>query len=218
MEITKTALSEQIRERLIGEIMAGVYMPGDKLGESALSKRFKVSQSPVREALKGLEEIGLVTREAYKGTTVRAVSDKDLYEASTVRAALESLAAGIAAEKCTQDDIVRLKAIYAEMLERAEAGDDANRIRLNNEFHDEIIQISGHSLISKLSKILRFASWSRIRGASIKDQAGLQVTLRHQALIDALAAHDSHTAQKLMRKHIEENMSWIPPVQRAQIK
>ena len=206
MEITKMVLSEQIRERLIDEIMSGIYMPGDKLGESALSKRFNVSQSPVREALKSLEEMGLVIREPYKGTTVRAVSDKDIYESSTVRAALESLAAGIAAEKCTEGDIARLKAILAEMLANAKAGDDANRIRLNNEFHDEIIRISGHDLIAKLSKTLRFASWSHIKGARVKNKTALQITERHQALIDALAAHDSVTAQAAMRKHIEENM------------
>jgi len=210
MEITKTVLSEQVRERLIGDIMSGVYMPGDRLGESALSKRFNVSQSPVREALKSLEEMGLVTREPYKGTTVRAVSDLELYETSTVRAALESLAAGIAAEKCTPDDIARLEAIIDEMLEKAKTGDEAGRNRLNNEFHDEIIRISGHSLIAKLSKTLRFASWSRIRGARIRNEAAIHLTMRHRDLIHALTIHDSQAAEEMMRSHIEENMSWIP--------
>ena len=204
MKISKIVLSEQIKAQLIDEIISGSYMPGDRLIESVLARRFDVSQSPVREALKGLEEMGIVIREPYKGTTVRAISDKDMREASTVRAVLESLAAGLAAEKCTGEDIAILEGIFAEMVNFTQAGDEANRIRANTRFHDEIIRISGHSLIAKLSKTLRFASWSHIKGSKLGKNVSLHLVTRHRRIIDALAAHDVAAAEEEMRRHIEE--------------
>jgi DNA-binding GntR family transcriptional regulator len=206
MEIVKVVLSEQIKSRLIDDIVAGTYVSGDRLVESELSRRFNVSQSPVREALKGLEEMGLVTQEPYKGTTVRAVSDKDFREAFSVRAALESLAAGLAAEKCTDTDIAVLEEMFSEMEAYAEAQDEDNRIRVNNQFHDEIIRISGHSLIAKLSKTLRFAGWSHIKGSRLCKEKTFHIVARHRRIIDALAAHDVSGAEEEMRRHIEENI------------
>ena len=204
MKIAKLVLSEQIKAQLMDEIITGTYMPGDRLVESALSKRFDVSQSPIREALKGLEEMGLVTQEPYKGTTVRAISDKDIREATTVRAALESLAAGLAAEKCTEKDIAILEKIFAEMVACAKAGNETKRIQANNRFHDEIIRISGHNLIAKLAKTLRFATWSRIKGSMVGEDVIFRLVNRHRKIIDALAAHNPAAAEEEMRHHIKE--------------
>jgi len=206
VKINKMVLSEQIKTQLIDEIVSGVYMPGDRLIENVLAKRFDVSQSPIREALKGLEEMGLVTQEPYKGTTVRAISEKDIFEASTVRAVLEALAAGLAARKCTQEDIAVLEETLTDMVNFADAGDDANRINANVRFHDEIIRISGHSLIAKLSKTLRFASWSLLKGSKLGKDVALHLVTRHRKIIDALAAHDVVAAEEEMRRHIEETI------------
>ncbi len=206
MMISKMVLSEQIKQRLLDEIITGKYVPGDRLVESALAKRFNVSQSPVREALKGLEEMGLVTQEPYKGTMVRAISDEDICEAFTVRSALESIAAGLAAKRCTDEDIAVLEDILAKMTASANSGDDMTRLELNNRFHAEIIRISGHKLIAKLSQMLVFASWSHLKGIMMSDPAKHRLADRHRLLIDALAAHDAPAAQEVMRRHIEENM------------
>jgi DNA-binding GntR family transcriptional regulator len=206
MKIAKVVLSEQIKTLLFDEIVMGTYSPGDRLIESALSKRFNVSQSPVREALKGLEEMGLITQEPYKGATVRAISDKDICEAFTVRAALESLAAGIAAEKCTNADIAVLEEIFNEMTDFAEKGDETNRMNANNRFHDEIIRISEHRLIAKLSNALRFAGWSHKKGSKRSKDITIHLVARHRKIIDALTAHDVAAAEEEMRHHIEENM------------
>ena len=206
MKIEKIVLSEQIKTRLIDEIITGTYKPGDRLIEIALSRRFNVSQSPVREALKGLEEMGFVTQEPYKGATVRSISDKDFIEAVTVRAALESLAAGLAAERCTAADIDILEGILTEMVNCAEAGDETNRIQANNRFHDEIIRISGHNLIAKLSNTLRFASLSYIKGTRLAGDIMLHFVTRHRRIINALAAHNVIEAEEEMRRHIEENI------------
>ncbi len=205
MQISKIVLSEQIKDQLIGEILAGSIVPGERLIESALAKRFGVSQSPVREALKGLEEMGLVVQEPYKGTTVRELSDEDVYEAFTVRAALESLAAGLAAQVCTPEDIANLEEIVFEMEDAAKKGDENRRIEANNAFHNEIIRISGHHLIARLSKQLVFVNWSRLKALKHEEQS-LYFAKRHRIIIDAMKAHNSDLAAKSMHAHIVENM------------
>ena len=206
MKVSKVVLSEQIKAQLMDEIITGTYKPGDRLVESSLSKQFDVSQSPVREALKGLIEMGLVVQEPYKGTTVRDISSKDLHEVFSVRAALESLAAGLAAERCTSDDISVLEGMLVRMAALAEAGDEKNRIRMNNLFHDEIIRISGHSLIAKLSKSLRFAGWSQRKGSRFSKDEIVNLVARHRKIIDSIASHNVAGAEAEMRRHIEENL------------
>jgi DNA-binding GntR family transcriptional regulator len=205
MVISKAILSEQIKSQLIEEIMSDRIESGDRLIESSLAKRFGVSQSPVREALKGLAEMGLVVQEPYKGTTVRAISDEDIYEAFTVRAALESLAAEQAARVCTPEDIDRLENIIIEMEEAASKGDDNWRFKANNAFHDEIIRISGHRLVARLSKQLVFIDWSRLKALRYEEQS-LYFARRHRIILDALRAGNSDLARKSMREHIEENI------------
>jgi DNA-binding GntR family transcriptional regulator len=206
MKLEKTVLSEQIKERLMDDILSGKYAPGDRLVESSLSSEFGVSQSPVREALKGLEEMGLVTQEAYKGTTVREISEQDIYEAFTVRAALESIAAGLAAQKRTDEDIRSLKGIIDRLCAAADIGDYSDRMRMNNLFHDEIIRISGHKLIQKLSKTLLFTVWSHMKGIHL-DGEKLQKNLRcDRKVLDAIIRQDVAAAEISMREHIEADM------------
>jgi DNA-binding GntR family transcriptional regulator len=200
--LKKKVLSEQIKEQLIAELMNKKYVPGDKLVESAIAKRFGVSQAPVREAMKGLAEMGFVTVEPYKGTTVRSMSKEDVWETLTVRAALESLAAGIAAEKITPEEVSTLERLANEMVEAAKAGDSARREKINIKLHDEIIRISGHKLIMRLSNSLRFASWSQASG-TFTTMNTIEIASRHKKLIEPLKNHDSDGAARAMREHIE---------------
>ncbi len=203
--IKKTVLSEHVKGILIENILSGKYKPGDRLVESTLAHTFGVSQSPVREAIKSLAEMGFVTVEPYKGTTIREISNRDIWEVFTVRAALESMAAGIAAKKATPEEIDRLESILQRMIATAEDNDDVQRMRINDEFHDEIMRISGHQYIIKLSQNLRFASWSHLKGSFYVTDS-MHIAKRHKKIVDAIKAHDSALAEKLMREHIEENI------------
>jgi len=200
--LKKKVLSEQIKEQLIAELMNKKYAPGDKLVESAIAKRFGVSQAPVREAIKGLAEMGFVTIEPYKGTTVRSMSKEDIWETLTVRAALESLAASITAEKITPEQVSELERLVDEMVEAAKAGDSALREKINLKLHDEIIRISGHKLIMRLSNSLRFASWSQTTG-TFTTMDTVEIASRHKKLIEPLKNRDPEGAAKAMREHIE---------------
>lgn len=200
--LVKKVLSEQIKEKLIEDLMYKKFVPGDKIIESTLAKRFGVSQAPVREALKGLREMGFITIEPYKGATVRLMSKEEIWETLTVRASLESVAAGIAAQKITPEEIEELERLVVEMTRAAEAGDRIEREAINVQLHNKIMEISGHKLIIRLSNSLMFANWSQTTG-TFTTLDPLELARRHKALIDPLKNHDSAGAEKAMREHIE---------------
>ena len=90
-------------------IVLGELTPGSVLRQEQLSDRYGVSRTPVREALRRLEALGLVSFEANRGFRVRTLLRQEMWEAFLVRAELESLITGIAAEKVTEEDLAELE-------------------------------------------------------------------------------------------------------------
>ncbi len=90
---------EEIRERLIEDILDGRLAPGARLVETRIAQQFGVSQGPVREALRDLELFGFVVSTSFRGTQVRQISTQDLLEIYPIRAALEGVAAYAAASR-----------------------------------------------------------------------------------------------------------------------
>ncbi|MGM0432324.1 MAG: GntR family transcriptional regulator [Spirochaetota bacterium] len=197
----KKVLSEQIKEQLMEDLLHKKYEAGDRLVESAIAREFSVSQAPVREAIKSLVEMGLLDAEPYKGITVRSFSNEDLWEVFTVRASLESLAASIAAKKISNKEISQLETILENMIKAAKSGDVVKRTAFNNQFHDLIIKASGHKLIYRLSRNLRFASWSHTTG-TLSSMDPVNIAARHTLIIDSLRKRDAEEASKVMNAHI----------------
>lgn len=209
MEISKMVLSDRIKEQLLDDILSRKYRPGDRLKESELSKTFGVSQSPVREALQALEDMGLVVKEPYKGTRVRALTPRDIEEAFTVRASLESMAAALAARRRTDADIALLETLINHMVKAARDKDAPLRMQLNNRFHGEILRISGHGLVQRLSESLRFAGWSHLKGSGVPEEESVYLTTRHKKILDAIKSGDEEAARSAMFRHIIESMPAI---------
>src|SRR5881275_1580644 len=102
-------------------IVSGELEPGSVLRQEQLSERFGVSRTPVREALRRLAALGLVSFVPNRGVRVRTLSRNELWEAFMVRAELESLATEIAAPKMTSDDLVELERAEAEFSRATQA-------------------------------------------------------------------------------------------------
>ena len=203
-KIQRVVISEQIKEQLIEDIFHHRYKSGDKLVESTLAKDLGVSQTSVREALRSLIAMGFLESEPFKGITVRSLTPQDLWEIYTVRAALESLAAGIAAQRITDEEIDSLRSIHKKMVRAGEQGNIPKRARLNIEFHETVIRVSGNKLILKLFESLQFGSYSLMTGSlSTMDQ--VEMAARHEKLIKALESRDPVKAGDAMREHIESS-------------
>ena len=128
---TVSTKADDIARELEDEIVSGAIEPGTVLRQETLSERFDVSRTPVREALRRLAALGLVSFEPNRGVRVRSISAHELREAFLVRAELEALATEVATPKMTPDDLAELDADGAA-LRRADpraagAGADAGR-------------------------------------------------------------------------------------------
>jgi DNA-binding GntR family transcriptional regulator len=198
-------------------IVSGELPPGTVLRQEQLSERFAVSRTPIREALRRLAALGLVSFEPNRGVRVRTLSIEELREAFLVRAELESLATELAAPKMTEDDLAELEQAEAEFSEatqalRAHPRDGVDRwrltsdwVRANHGFHDVIYRVADTPLIERLAKSARrsfsgHAVWAP--GGSETDALYERNDREHCAIIAALRAANPAGARALAREHV----------------
>ncbi|MFN2224778.1 MAG: GntR family transcriptional regulator [Anaerolineae bacterium] len=199
----RVVLGDQVKEYVIEAIMSGEFQPGDRVVASSLARRLGVSQAPVREAIRDLVLLGFLENEAFKGTSVRSFSPKELYEVYTVRASLESLAARLAAERLTPSDVQALQDTLEQMIRAAQEQDEAGMVRLDNRFHETILQISDNQLLYQLWQTLQFGYWTIVTTRSSSYDLE-ELARRHEALLEALASCDPQRAAAAMQHHIED--------------
>jgi DNA-binding GntR family transcriptional regulator len=198
-------------------IVSGELPPGTVLRQEQLSERFSVSRTPVREALRRLAALGLVSFVPNRGVRVRTLSREELREAFMVRAELESLATELAAPRMTEEDLAELEEAEAEFSRATQAlrvrpKDDADRWRLTSEwvsanhgFHDVIYRVADAPLVERLAKSARrsfsgHAVWAP--GGSEVDALYERNDREHRAIIAALRAGNASGARALAREHV----------------
>jgi DNA-binding GntR family transcriptional regulator len=214
LESTK---ADEIAVKIEEAIVSGELPPGTVLRQEQLSDRFAVSRTPIREALRRLAALGLVSFVPNRGVRVRTLSHDELREAFLVRAELESLATGLAAPKMTEEDLGELDEAEARFSEatqalRARPRDDVDRWRLTSEwvranhgFHDVIYRVADAPLVERLAKGAR-RSFS---GHAVWGPGGSEIDLlyerndrEHRAIIAALRAGNAAGAKALAREHV----------------
>lgn len=215
LEVTK---ADELAQAIEQAIVTGEIAPGTVLRQEQLSEQYAVSRTPVREALRRLAALGLVSFEPNRGVRVRTLSREDLEEAFLVRAELESLATELAAPRFTAEDVEELKeaeARFAEMTQRLTGGrtqdlDErraltAEWVRANHAFHDVIYRVAAAPMVERIAKSARrtfsgHAVWGPA-GSDIDDLYEHNV-LQHRAIREALAAGSAAGARALARDHV----------------
>lgn len=192
-------VAESLREM----ITRGELPPGKLLRQRELAEFFNVSPTPVREALRRLESEGLVGSDLHRGSRVAEIDFDEQEESYRILAELEALAAELAVDRLTNEDLreVRVRArAFAECLEDDPAAKDLNR-----EFHFRIYECAQSPLLLSLMRLLwrSFAPdpqlW-RPRAESVE---------HHQRLVDALAARDGEQAASITRTHALGTIDWM---------
>ena len=197
-------------------IVSGEIPPGSVLRQEHLSEQFQVSRTPVREALRRLAALGLVTFEPNRGVRVRMLSLDELREAFLVRAELESLATELATPKMTDDDFAALR--HAEMrfseatralVEMSHAGRQELELarewlHANHAFHDVIYAAAQVPLVERMAKAARRTFlvkpvWAT--GAEL-DEMYLKNDRQHTAIRQAIEARSPEGARVLAREHV----------------
>jgi phosphonate utilization transcriptional regulator len=182
-------------------ILRGELAIGQHVNESELALRFGTSRGPIREALRALEESGLVRSEKHRGVFVREISVAEADEIYDVREALDQLIGQRVAERATAEQIQQLKDAVAEMDAATGVSDIKRYHALNLQFHDMLVGFAGNSRLTDCYRLLtNELLLFRLRG--LQDGGGFEVSnTEHKAVVRAIAAHDAERAGQLLRQH-----------------
>lgn len=200
----------QVRRIIEARIITNVLRPGERLSENELSGQLGVSRQPVREALIRLAEAGLVRVLPQRGTVVTRISVARVSSARFLREAVERAVVRQAAGQATEAAITQMRAIIRAQAEAIAAEDHAGFLSLDDELHRAFTASIGHEDVWRSLAAVKL-HMDRVRYLSVPDATPASRLLeQHSAIVDAIAAGDSLSAESWMRQHLSELLSSLP--------
>jgi DNA-binding GntR family transcriptional regulator len=187
-------------QQLLEEVLEGDLRPGEVLVETTLGKRFGVSRTPIREALRMLEQDGVLER-VNRGMRVRQTSSEEVLEIYGVRQILEAAAARDAASRRTDYDLATLDRIFAAMA-AAMSATPQEMAAVNRSFHRAIWQASGNRTLTDLLERLavhlrRYPATTYLRAGRWEDALE-----EHRQLLEAIREKNQDTAADVAERHM----------------
>jgi DNA-binding GntR family transcriptional regulator len=208
---SRANLREQVKDVILQRILSGAYRPGARLVETRIAQELGVSQAPVREALRDLEQLGCIVHEPFRGCSVRAFSARELIEAFPVRAALEALAARLAAERITEQELLHLADLLETMRAAARRGDAHDQSQANASFHATIVRAARNATLERQWSFLE--PFSRTYITVSQPDLDLQaLSDRHIPILEALRVRDPDAAADAMHRHLMEAAELLRPM------
>ena len=200
--LSKT-LPQLVQSEIERLILSGEVHAGERLNEVELARRLNVSRGPIREALRSLEEAGLVRYEKNRGAAVRVISPQEAMHIYEVRACLEEFACRRLAARITREQLAALGDLVAKMDAPAKAKDAAAFHPLNMRFHELLFEFAGNGeALSVYRRLVGSLSLFRLR--TLAQEGSLaESNAEHRAIVAHLAAHDAAAVSKVMSRHIE---------------
>ena len=204
LRIRRNSLHREVIERLRDMIVEGELAPGQRIAEGKLCEEFGISRTPMREALKVLASEGLVELRPNRGTRVTEITPQEIGELFEVVSGMERMAGELAAERMSEKDLDRLRALNERMERHFENGQRHEYFKLNQQVHNMIVELAGNSVLSATHASLMVKA-RRARYFAIMSQDRWEESVReHAQIIEAFAARDAQTAGKLILKHVRK--------------
>jgi DNA-binding GntR family transcriptional regulator len=207
--LPRAVLADQVKDRLLKAILSGRYAPDSRIVETRVARELGTSQAPVREALRGLEALGLVDITPFRGARVRRPTRQDLLEAYAVRSALESLGARLGVPAMRDTDLAELTDCVDAMQAAARVGDGHAVAEADARFHGAIVSLAANRTLEKVWGSLEPFSRTYITllvpGADPQWSADL-----HTPILTALRRYDPEAVVAALESHFEqvtENMA-----------
>lgn len=203
-------LREKAYRSLRTGILHGQLRRGERLSEARLMREFDIGRTPLREALNRLEREGLVVSQPNSGYSVANLDIDAVCDLLVVREGLDALAAEIAVETATKDDMARLAAVMEdiEALDRVHSRTPevyARELELGIKVHEVILSMTRNKALEEITRRvydqLRLALWVEVRWI---DQWKLAVE-EHRAIVTAVMARDAHAAVAAARAHVRSS-------------
>lgn len=196
-------LYEDAYDALREAILTGRLAPGDRLVEAELARQMAISRAPIREAVRKLEQDGLVAYRPRRGTVVVRLSREEVLDTYYLRAHLEGYVARLAATRMTSKDLDELDTLIEQMRQCAVDRDLRGLIAADIGFHSRICCASGSKRAHKLWLSLNPTSWTLLTG--LKAAVSLtDIAERHRPILQSLRARDAEGVEAAIRCHIVE--------------
>jgi len=196
-------LRELVLEAIREAIITGTLKPGERLMELQLAEELGVSRTPVREAIRKLELEGFIVMVPRKGAYVADLTFKDIADVFEIRAALEGLAAGLAAERITDDELENMERLLVEKAEAIAEKDIEKLVAADTKFHDALYRASRNQRLSNIISNLR-EQIQRFRTTSLSYPGRSRRSLEeHRSIVEAIQSRDVQSARQAAQEHIE---------------
>jgi DNA-binding GntR family transcriptional regulator len=201
--LSRSVLADQVKERILEGILSGRFPPDSRIVETQVARELGTSQAPVREALRGLEALGVVEITPFRGARVRRPTRREIIEAYAVRSSLEALGARLAVPLMTAEDVSEL-AGHLEAMRSAARDDDSHGVaEADARFHERIIEIADNGTLVRLWRSLEPFSRTYLTlvvpGADPQWSADL-----HAPILAALERRDPDAVVDAVERHFDE--------------
>lgn len=216
-------LHSGVTDVLGAEITSGDLAPGATLTLDGLQQRFGISRTVAREAMRGLEHLGLVTSKRRVGLVVRPAADWAVFDPQVIRwrlagphrvdqlrsltelrAAVEPVAAAAAAQNADGAQADRLLALAARLRALSEAGESDDFLSADIEFHRLILTASGNEMFAALTDVVAEVLAGRTRHGLMPHHPHEEALAAHEAVAAAIRARDSDAAERAMGRITRE--------------
>lgn len=199
--VQQNSLASLVQTEIERMILDGQFSSGAKLTESTLATQLGVSRGPVREALRMLEESGLVRTEKNRGVFVRNVPIEEALEIFELRAVMDQYVGRKLAQTVNAAQIKELRQFVDEMELATKAGNAQDYHRLNLRFHDRLLELTGNSKFGATYRKL-VNELSLFRRQNLTDESMAIYSREHRQIVKAIAARDADAAGQAMFQHV----------------
>lgn len=213
-ELPRVSLRHQVADEIRAAILEGRLRPGEKIPEQDLARQLGVSRVPVREAIRLLEQEGLVVVRPQSGTYVAVMTEQELEDGARLRAVLEAFAVEQALTRLTTQEwdalVNRLEGLLADMRQAADSKEWVRITQIDLEWHTAIVEASRNGVLLKFWQTLglpiRFLALRRILGAPSPD-GHIRAIGHHAELLSALRTRDLAAAQAAVHFHVVRHLT-----------
>lgn len=204
-KLEKTSVSDEVHATLVGLIVDGTLKPGEKVRDKELADRLGVSRTPVREALKRLEDARLVKVSAGRWTRVSEVDRDEAEKLYPIVWSLESLAVSFAESRLRDEDLEQMVEANARLKRALEDGDAVVASEADHDFHDALTRRSGNDELTRILRDLKL----KLRRIEVLYFGGCVAADKsveeHEELLDALRANDYPLAAKAVEANYRKS-------------
>ncbi|MFC8800065.1 GntR family transcriptional regulator [Promicromonospora sp. NPDC057138] len=203
--VQRSTAAQALAAGLASRIVAGAFAPGDRLRESAIATELGVARNTVREAVRILEQSGLVQYQVNRGAVVISPTPEKVDALYTAREVLETAAVSSPAE---EPELSALRTAYDELVEAASSHDALRIVDLDLAFHSAIVAMLRSSRLDEFYAELMVELRFYLTVLSLEDREFEHpddILAEHRTILEAIESGDTATAVQHVRGHIETN-------------